>query len=451
MPEGYYETSIAGDHRLLGWHLNHVDTSDPARFRTLASEFFPMSRYEKQLRKPGVLDAVLRSGDPVAALATVNGTPVVQKPPTIRVIGPRPAAPGAEIVAVQPELRLDIEAEASPERRVRSVVVRSDAVRYPAHAIDPGLALARATETIRLRPDRNVVTIEATDDLGVKAIERLEVRLDAARLAEPWVASPPRLVIRSFGVEAFRDRDIDPIPFATRDAEELAAFFNEQAHFSKERIDLKVEPDADEKRMLGAFDSLAEDARNRKLKAGDTVLIILESHLIRTDSAGAVVLSADSSIKPGADRALRGSTIAERLDEVTKSGCLVLLLVDGVHRTTPRTDPNAIRDWIRDLYDERGVLVFAASNHGPSERYGEKQLGVFALAVLESQDVAARAKQTADGPTTLDEFSEAVKARVLERSARRQHAGFYAPESLSWKSIRIFDPQPAPVDQLVKK
>src|SRR5690606_7751060 len=128
-----YDTSIAGDRRLLGWHLNHLDTRDPNRWLSLPSEFFPMSRYEKQLRKPEVIDAVIRTGDAVAALALAQGAPVVRKPPAIRVLEPRPIAPGVEIVATEPELTLRVEAEAAPERRVRSLIVHSDTIRYPAH------------------------------------------------------------------------------------------------------------------------------------------------------------------------------------------------------------------------------------------------------------------------------------------------------------------------------
>ncbi|MDR3618402.1 MAG: hypothetical protein P4L85_03555 [Paludisphaera borealis] len=457
MPEGYYETSIAGDRRLLGWHLNHLDTRDPNRWLSLSSEFFPMSRYEKQLRRPDVIDAVLKTGDAVAALALAKGTPVVQKPPAIRVVEPRPIAPGVEIVATQPELNLRIEAEASPERRVRSLVVHSDTIRYPAHAIDPTAPLARATEQIRLRPDRNIVTIEATDDLGVTAIEKLEVRLDTSRIRPPVVPVQPRLVIRSFGIEKFQERVVPDIRNAQRDAEKLAKFFerpDDRLHFAEDQIDLKVVSDAeaDANRILGVFDELAEDARSNKLKAGDTVFIILESHVLKPDSAGAVVLSVDSTLKSKAENAVAGAAISERLEELTKSGCLVMLLVDGIHSVIPSAGRSTIQEWIRDLSGNRGVLVLTASKQDPSERLDE--LGAFAQAVLESLSVAggSAASTGPKGVTTLYDFQQSVLRRVSELTSRRQFAGFYPPETLSgWNKIRIFDPQAAPVENLVKK
>jgi hypothetical protein len=454
MPEGFYETSIAGDRRLLGWHLNHLDTSDPNRWLSRPSEFFPMSRYEKQLRKPDVIDAVTRPGDAVAALALAQGPPVVRKPPAIRVVEPRPIAPGFEIVTTEPELTLRVEADAAPERRVRSLVVHSDTIRYPAHAIEPTALLAAATDRLRLRPDRNIVTIEATDDMGVTAIEQLEVRLDARRIPPPAIPRRARLVIRSFGIEKFQERGVPEIRNARRDAEELAGFFerpDDRAHFADDQIDMKVvsDPDANSKRILDVFDELAEDARTSRLKAGDTVFLIVESHVLKPGAGGSIVLSADSRLKK-AEQVVSAVDVSDRLEEVTSRGCLVLLLIDGIHGAVPGAGRSTIQEWIRDLSGNRGVLVLAASKQDPSERLAV--LGAFAEAVIQSTRVAGGA--AAAGPkaaTTLFDFQQAVVRGVSEKTSRRQFAGFYPPETLSgWNKIRIFEPQAAPVDSLVK-
>ena len=57
MPEGYYHSSIAGDRELLGWHVN----KQPNVATTTA--FYPMSRYQEQLRKREVVDRLLATGD----------------------------------------------------------------------------------------------------------------------------------------------------------------------------------------------------------------------------------------------------------------------------------------------------------------------------------------------------------------------------------------------------
>ena len=119
MPEGYYDTSIAGDRRLLGWHVNKGLAAPP--------EFYPMSRYEAQLRQPRVIDTLLRTADAVGAIGAA-APPVVVAPPTIRVVAPVAAQPGGEIAVQQPALDLRIEAVGSPDRLVRSLVVRNGSV-----------------------------------------------------------------------------------------------------------------------------------------------------------------------------------------------------------------------------------------------------------------------------------------------------------------------------------
>jgi hypothetical protein len=73
---------------------------------------------------------------------------------------------------------------------------------------------------------------------------------------------------------------------------------------------------------------------------------------------------------------------------------------------------------------------------------------------LDSQKIAGGRKPGAAGPgssPTLYEFQNSVLDRGLEQTSRRQRAGFYAPETLDWQTIRIFDPQVAPVSELVKR
>ena len=81
MPEGFYDTSIAGDRRLLGWHVNKW-TPVAGRFHPALSDFFPMSRYEGLFHQRRVIDQLLQTGDPVAALALA--------PPITKVSGHQP-------------------------------------------------------------------------------------------------------------------------------------------------------------------------------------------------------------------------------------------------------------------------------------------------------------------------------------------------------------------------
>jgi hypothetical protein len=458
MPEGFYETSIAGDRRLLGWHVNHVDVRNPADFRSLPSDFHPMSRYEAQLRRPQVIDALLRTGDPVAALATVQGAPVVGNPPAIRLIDPAPAGEAAPIVAAGPDLNLQVEAEAASGRRVASITVHQGARRLPARAAAPGLASFRAVEPIRLTPGRNAITVEAVDDLGVRAIQEFEIVLaePAAPPPPPVVRRAPRLVVRAIGVEEFPRRDVPAIRNARRDVEELAAFFREpdgRTHFAEPAIDARVLTDPDADAIAGLFDDLANGVRSGELKAGDSIFVVLESHLFKAGEGDALVLAADSKAGDSPPKAASAAAIAESLEEVASQGCLVVVLVDALHSGASAPAKAAFKEWARDLSGRRGVIVMAASKHDPSERLDE--LGAFARAVLTAPTVAGGSSTQrggVDSPTTLHDFQASVIRLVSEYTSRRQFAGFYPPETLSgWQKIRIFDPQPAPGDDLARR
>ena len=83
-PQGYYDTSIEGDTRLLGWHTNPpYQTSRP-------TDFVPVVTYAGTMNRPEVLEGLWRTGDLRQALALVPAAaprPVAvaaaRKPPRI--------------------------------------------------------------------------------------------------------------------------------------------------------------------------------------------------------------------------------------------------------------------------------------------------------------------------------------------------------------------------------
>src|SRR5262249_23638987 len=87
MPESYYDTSIAGDSRLLGWHVNKIQVGNQNLLIPQASEFHPMADFAKQLHRPRVIDDVLQKADPALVLAGVReGPPTPRKPPDVRLL-----------------------------------------------------------------------------------------------------------------------------------------------------------------------------------------------------------------------------------------------------------------------------------------------------------------------------------------------------------------------------
>ena len=184
MPEGYYHSSIAGDRELLGWHVN----KEPNVATTTA--FYPMSRYEAQLRKREVIDRLLTTGDVVAALTLGQGPPRIVPPPCIRIVEPA-GQPGREIVVQNPAQRVRIEATpGAADRQIRSLVVRNGTKRYTPHPYDPGVSKAELQEVITLQPENNSVSVVATDDRGVAGIENLVIRLQTPQPCSTRPTSP---------------------------------------------------------------------------------------------------------------------------------------------------------------------------------------------------------------------------------------------------------------------
>jgi len=451
MPEGYYHSSIAGDRELLGWHVN----KEPNVATTTA--FYPMSRYEAQLRKREVIDRLLTTGDVVAALTLGQGPPRIVPPPSIRIVEPA-GQPGREIVAQNPSQRIRIEATPGAEdRRIRSLVVRNGTRRYSPHPYDPGVTKADLQEVISLQPETNSLSVVATDDQGVTAIENLEIRLQ--RPVKPLRLAVPRLVIRSIGIESFMGRGIPPIRFATEDARRLADFLKapaDQKRFPDDRIDVQTVTGSTvtSRQILQVFDDLSADLKKGRLRAGDTVFLVLESHVVNLSSANSLILGVDTQNEPELQPSVPSRTITERLEEVASQGCLVVLLLDGLHDLDhlPPQSPIYLHDWIRDL-TRRGVIVLLASKQAPSEPLYARQLGALAQAVLDSVTVAGQLDtQASPGRSpTLEDFQAAVLRRVLELTQRRQFAGFFTPEVLPRADrarIRIFEPQSPPVEDL---
>lgn len=71
-PQGYYDTSIEGDTRLLGWHTN------PPYRASRPTDFVPVITYAATMARPDILERLWHTGDLQLALAPV---PAATPPP----------------------------------------------------------------------------------------------------------------------------------------------------------------------------------------------------------------------------------------------------------------------------------------------------------------------------------------------------------------------------------
>jgi hypothetical protein len=274
------------------------------------------------------------------------------------------------------------------------------------------------------------------------------------------------VLVRAIGVPKFREDRIPKIDYAHDDAADVAGFLDEavqrQKRLPHDRIDLVVKgASAPSREIRQVFDGLVGEIRQRSLGAGDTVFLVVESHVVDFGPRGTRLLDPDTQLgdaQLGADAQLErlekssisADAIAQSLEEVARQGCLVVLLLDGIHDPIERLPVRPRRDlidWVRKLWHDCGVIVLLASKQEKSVRLQPLRHGAFAQAVLQSATVAGGASGAAVSPS-LEEFSGIVLNRVSELTGRKQVAGFYYPEHLDPSLIRIFEPQARPVENL---
>ena len=227
-PQGYYDTSIEGDSRFLGWHLNS-DFRSTRPTRLLPGQH--VLRDDVQAQGPGTALADREPGsgvDPGGAPAGVaSPTNVVSEKPVPRIVftsveGGTSLSPAGTLWAVDvpnPRLGMNILAtEAS--KVVRRRVIADEQVLDLAPLAAP---TARHSEVlaVQLVPKRRTrLVVEAVGDNG----ERRSEWIDMIYLPPKEGRAPERrLVVLGIGNDQSRNPSLlPPVPFADRDAERLA-------------------------------------------------------------------------------------------------------------------------------------------------------------------------------------------------------------------------------------
>jgi hypothetical protein len=464
MHENYYDTSIAGDGRLLGWHVNKIDLM-PVGNQDVpiprASEFHPMIDYAERLYRPQVINDVIRTADPAGVLARLDqGIPVVRKPPQVRLarmVGQVPQAlVGNQLAVPDQTVTLQIQAEAAEGGRIRSIAVYNGPMPYPLDEVPPpAQEFQSINKQILLWRRDNPLIVEATDDQGVKGRAELLVRVTEPPPPPPRPELGPRLMIASFGAESFSG-DLPQIPFADSDVNQIDAFLAKPGGRARfERIDhpglaaggVRNAP-ATTSGIGKTIDQLVAEAKQKRLGRGHTVFLVIDSHVLSCDKDGPMLV-----LGPGARRGQPGQAgiptakITEALKYLTGSGCFVVLFLDGIHTKLGDLEWKGFRTWVRELRDQARVVVCVASKQDPSEQLEGEGIGVFAKAVRESIDTKAGAVSI---NPSIEDYKNIVINRVDEFKKRGSHqqADLYSPQTMNERLIPIFDPQPGPSEKL---
>jgi WD40 repeat protein len=438
MPDGYYDTSIAGDRRHLGWHLNR---QLPNRLDQ-PTDFVPVDRYERRFHHPGVLARLLETGSALEAIRALPpgpdgaGAPRQLAPPPVVRLSEPVVPPDRPLEVGDPNRPLRLQVTNAVPGLIRAVRVLIDgrlAQALPPY--DPPQPEVNPQIPLTLDPGHHQVNVLAVNDQGIEGSASFEVVLKAPP------TRTPRLVVLSFGAERF-PLELPSVEFAPRDAKELGSFLSApggRPRFEKREALVFDDPkEATAARITEALTWLKTEHDQGRLGRGDTVFVVLESHFLEYDKRGHLVGTDIGETAPPIP-GLSADHLAEQLGLLTASGCRVMLLTDLLHRPLSRPKRDAFKAWVRELYKNRGVIVFVASKDAPSDP--RKEYRAFAEAVLTSLDVRSqfRLRTNPSGVVTLRDFKDTVTNRVRELVKDQQAEG-YPPDKLT-EGIAIFEPQ----------
>ncbi len=447
-PQGFYDTSIEGDSRFLGWHIN------PDFQASRPTDFFPVGTYAKTMLRPRVLDQLWQTADLDQALAMVEPparAPLLERrvyeerPPRITFTsveqGIRLPAPGVvwTVNVPRPELAVNIQAEGSAKISSRRIV-------FDEQLLDlPGVGAARSSMTEKLRvdlvPKRRVrLAVEATNERGNKRTETIDlVFVPPPDEKPPPIVPQPRLFVLSVGNDQATKPDaLPPVRFAGADARDLADFLVKHL---VSRDGTKILSNPTDKPLTGQnasahsiterLDGLEKKLQAKQLRKGDIVVVVLATHVLDFDtSMGIAASDTDPARKPRPDPMITTQEVSDLLGRLTDYGCRVVLFLDGVHKLPENGFKSDIKPWVRELQLERRVITFVASREGPSGVDAQTGHGVFALGVARAFNQAVAADKGPDQPYTLEEFDKAVRQMVLNLSEREQDAFCYFPRGV---------------------
>jgi len=440
-PQGYYDTSIAGDSRFLGWHTN------PPHDSVRPSDFVPIVAYARTMNRPEVLDQLWRLGD-LNVVALPAPVVTVIENPLPRILfgsiegGIRLPAPGVvwAVTVPNPKLKLTIAAEGNSRIQDRRVILDERSI--PVAKLANPVSEQSEDLSVELMPNRRVrLAVEARNVNGGRRTETIDlVYLPPVPPPTP-PPPPPRLFVVSIGSEQFANPQLSPLKYADKDAEGLAKFLADHL-VSTDGAKTKVKnpvvlsgPLASAKSVREEFDHLDKLLKDKQFRQGDVVAVVIASHVLECNG-GSVIATADT--QPGNPPGPTVSTreISDLLGQLADYGCRVVVFLDGVHKLQ---DPlsSEIKPWVRELFLEKRVITFVASEEKPSGADDRAQHGFFALGILQAFQGAglAGAPQNREAPYTLDQFDKAVRDTVSKLSGRDQDASCYIPLELPERTL----------------
>lgn len=483
-PDGFYDTSVTADRRFLGWHRNALKSSPTPEQLFGGTHYFPIRAFEDLLRRPDVVDRLVR-GDrrwdalpkqadgvtPLDVVALIDG----ETPPTVRVAQEPPAA---VVAAATPgvTLRVDLGNGPGPQSQLGGARVFVDA-REVAAAPAGGWAVGPNRAFVPLAgPGRARITVVARNSAGRTQAASLEVdyRPTAPPPPPAVVAKAPEMLVLTIGAGRFDGPGLAEIRSANLDVrgvpEELFAspLIRRYEGSYPPKVAGPTSPvirpatrgaaGAGHEEIKAIFQALRARAdygtldlpewgpaapNAGRLGPGDTVVVVVSSYVVDANPTKAGprarprLLAADTSLDALEATSVDVDAITEPLAELVTRGCRVVAILDGHHNDT-HGQAEAVREWAHRL-DEAQVVVCLASYGLPSLPAPARGYSPFFKALTSMAQGKFRGEVDTRRPLTLDIFARELKSLVDDETKSRMEPFINTPTRLGG-SATLFAP-----------
>jgi WD40 repeat protein len=406
----YYHTRTAHGDRLVGWHLNGPDPGD-------RPQFYQLQQFEKLFHRPDVIETLLTTRDPSAALAAARGpnpNPLSftqYEPAPVRialkrsVVGPEGLALTVSVQprGTNPDLLPDRVELWVNDHRLQVWDGNGNKAVQKQVTIPPGL----------FRAGDNQLVVQTFNPAGGRAEDVQVVR-------NPAAAKPPSLIGLAIGINNYADhrkaaggaRGFGDLIGARADAmdfrDRLLGFAGPKRFFPEGKMELRVDGDATRKKLTADLKALAGG-----VKPDDLLVVFFAGHgdappgKRPADPGSFVFCCPDYSPQMPGDTAVSAE---ELFDALAAVNCRKVVFLDAC-RAGRAAEANVLR---RLVPDGLGPVVIASCGPGEDSfedpKFGH---GLFTVAILDAlgRDFG-RADYNADGVISPGELFEYVSARL---------------------------------------
>jgi WD40 repeat protein len=409
-PEGYFDASAGAD-RLVGWTVNRA--GEPV------ADHFSLNRFRERFNRPDLIDEVLRTATPVAALdpaivTRVARTPAqsLQFPPVVSPINLGTVEVADSQMKVPVEVRADHQVRL--EVRVDGRPVEADIV--PAPAAAGGTA---ALATLPRPAPGSIVQVIAQDQNGVSEPAGFFVDPGSRAAAADSIPAPSSqqqtgLYVLAIGISEYQ-RPEYKLGFAAKDARDFADAMVSQRDRLYRQVQARtlVDKQATLPAILAGLEWLTD-----QVKAGDLGMLFLAGHGMNSANGQYYFLPHEGNHRQLAETGLPESAIRNTLGRMRGKA---LFFVDTCYGgNVVGTASRELARLANDLAaTENGVVVFASSSGRQlSEENTAWGNGAFTKAVLAG--LAGEADLTNTGRITFKGLDFYISEEVNKLTAGRQ-------------------------------